>query len=428
MRKVKNIDLDQLVEKGILEESSAEQVWSFYLHQKANAPNRLSIVLSVLGATLVGLGIILIVAHNWDQLSRPFKTILAFLPMVIGQVASGYALKKHNHSPAWKESTAVFLFFSVGGCLGMISQIYNLEGELGSFLLTWILLCLPMVYVMHSAIVSFLYIGGITWYATNCGYSLNYEPYLYWGLLAAILPFYYRLYQHRPESNAFTYHSWAIALSVLICLGLWSNNASEIMWVAYVTLLALYFLVGSLPFFRQKRYSKNPFIVIGTLGTIGLFLAFTFQGYWEEVILDRMDWSLLLMNQEFWVSLLLIAVTVLLLFKLRRGSPWKKLSPVPLGFLVFVPVFFLGYNYPLLGMVLSNIFVMGIGIFYIWRGNRQNKLGLLNLGLMTITVLIICRFFDLDISFVTRGLLFVMVGVGFFIANYQLIKKRTSSD
>ena len=200
------------------------------------------------------------------------------------------------------------------------------------------------------------------------------------------------------------------------------------MWVAYVTLLALYFLVGSLPFFRQKRYSKNPFIVIGTLGTIGLFLAFTFQGYWEEVILDRMDWSLLLMNQEFWVSLLLIAVTVLLLFKLRRGSPWKKLSPVPLGFLVFVPVFFLGYNYPLLGMVLSNIFVMGIGIFYIWRGNRQNKLGLLNLGLMTITVLIICRFFDLDISFVTRGLLFVMVGVGFFIANYQLIKKRTSSD
>ena len=87
-------------------------------------------------------------------------------------------------------------------------------------------------------------------------------------------------------------------------------------------------------------------------------------------------------------------------------------------------VFFAGYNYPIIGMLSSNLFILAIGIFYIYRGNELNRLGILNLGLLTLTALIICRFFDLELSFVTRGILFVLVGIGFFITNYQLIKRR----
>jgi hypothetical protein len=51
-------------------------------------------------------------------------------------------------------------------------------------------------------------------------------------------------------------------------------------------------------------------------------------------------------------------------------------------------------------------------------------LSLLNYGLLILTALIICRFFDLDMSFVARGLLFVLVGAGFFAANIWMVKKR----
>jgi len=39
-------------------------------------------------------------------------------------------------------------------------------------------------------------------------------------------------------------------------------------------------------------------------------------------------------------------------------------------------------------------------------------------------LLIICRFFDTNLSFVLRGLLFVLVGLGFFAMNYWMIRKR----
>jgi hypothetical protein len=38
--------------------------------------------------------------------------------------------------------------------------------------------------------------------------------------------------------------------------------------------------------------------------------------------------------------------------------------------------------------------------------------------------LVVCKFFDEDLSFITRGILFISVGIGFFVANYLVIKKR----
>ncbi len=424
MRKLQNINLDDLVEAGIIDEQTAIKIQAFQTKKAANAPNRLGIVLSVLGASLIGLGIMLIVAHNWDDFSRPIKTVLAFIPMIIGQIACGYTLFRQKESRAWRESSAAFLFFTVGACIGMVSQIYNLEGELGSFLLTWMLLVFPLIYVMKSSIVSLLYIGGITWYATNCGYANNHEPHLYWGLLAMAMPHYYHLYQNHPNGNAFNYHSWAIALSVLICLGLWAYDATVLMWVAYVSLLALYFMIGSQPFFSHKRSMNNPYLLLGLLGTIALFLGFTFYGYWEEVVAERMNWNGLLIQQEFWVSMVLIVSSLYSFVKLKPIQNFDKVSPIPFGFLLFLLVFFIGYNYPIIGMILSNLFVLAIGVFYIYRGNELNRLGILNLGMLTLSILIICRFFDLELSFVTRGILFVLVGIGFFVTNYQLIKRR----
>jgi len=424
MRKRQNINLDDLVEAGIIDEKTATAIFAYQSKKVAAAPNRLGIALSILGATLIGLGIMLIIAHNWDNFSRPFKTLLAFLPMIIGQLACGYTLYRKKESRAWRESAATFLFFAVGACIGMVSQIYNLEGELGSFLLTWMLLVFPLIYLMKSSVVSLLYLGGITWYATNCGYANNHEPYLYWGLLAMAMPHYYWLYQHQSNGNAFNYHSWTIALAVLITLGLWAKDATIFMWIAYVSLLGIYFLIGSLPFFHQKRSINNPFLLIGLFGTIGLFLTFTFFFFWEEIVQEKMYLNRLYAYQEFWVAILLTLLGIYLFLKQKPAERFRVLSPIPFGFMFFLVIFLFGYNLPIIGMILSNLFILSIGIFYIYQGNELNSLGSLNLGMLTLTALIICRFFDLELSFVTRGILFVLVGIGFFIMNYQLIKRR----
>ena len=145
----------------------------------------------VLGATLVGLGTILIIAHNWDDLGRTVKTVFAFIPLLAAQLACWFALYRKPEKIAWRESASVFLVLSVGACMAMVSQIFNLGGELSDFLLVWIAVCIPVVYVMNSGMAAVLSVAGITWYGSLVGYEHypTQKPWMYLLLMATILPF-----------------------------------------------------------------------------------------------------------------------------------------------------------------------------------------------------------------------------------------------
>jgi dipeptide/tripeptide permease len=60
----------------------------------------------------------------------------------------------------------------------------------------------------------------------------------------------------------------------------------------------------------------------------------------------------------------------------------------------------------------------------LWRGLREDRLGLVNGGMLMLAGLIITRFFDSDLGFVVRGLAFIVVGVGFLAANMVLIRRK----
>ena len=74
--------------------------------------------------------------------------------------------------------------------------------------------------------------------------------------------------------------------------------------------------------------------------------------------------------------------------------------------------------------IIANGIVLAIGLLEIKRGNQLNNLRILNFGLLIITLLIACRFFDTDFSFIVRGILFISLGLGFFLTNYVMLKKR----
>ena len=78
--------------------------------------------------------------------------------------------------------------------------------------------------------------------------------------------------------------------------------------------------------------------------------------------------------------------------------------------------------------MLVNILIFGVGVLIAREGAKRDHLGVLNYGLLTIATLVVCRFFDDDLSFVIRGIMFVSVGVGCFTANYMLLKKRKTNE
>ena len=95
-------------------------------------------------------------------------------------------------------------------------------------------------------------------------------------------------------------------------------------------------------------------------------------------------------------------------------------------FIVFTILFGIGFLNYIIPIVAVNILVLALGLMTIKIGVNKFHFGVLNYGLLIITALVVCRFFDTDMSFIIRGLLFVGVGVGFFITNYVMLKKQKS--
>lgn len=422
-------ELDELKGAGVIDEETASRINSYYRDRSESSHNRLFVVFGVLGAILIGLGIILIIAHNWDDLSRAVKVFFSFLPLLAGQFFCGFSLLKRKESIAWREASATFLFFAVGSSISLVSQVYHIHGDLGSYLFTWMLLCLPLVYLLNSSIASLLYIVGITYYqcVTNFGIELfmhRQETFNYWWMLLLIGPHYYALYRRHPNSNYLLFHNWITPISLTISLGAVAHHNEELIFIAYMALFAIFYITGSSTYFNHSKRRINGYLVLGSLGTMHILLMMSFHWFWEKIAGQHFNLSDAINSQEGFASLLLVVLAVLLLLVSQRGKSWKELHPIKVTFLLYVFIFFIGLGNTPLPVVFINLLVLSLGIYTVWQGAKADHLGVLNYGLLTITALVICRFFDSDMSFVVRGILFVLVGTGFFAANYMMLKKR----
>lgn len=124
----------------------------------------------------------------------------------------------------------------------------------------------------------------------------------------------------------------------------------------------------------------------------------------------------------------MLTIAAVVLFVKQMNLKAESLKPVSLVFFLFIVIFIIGIGAPLLATVLVNILVFAIGLFTMRLGTRQDHLVILNYGLLVIAALIACRFFDTELSFVFRGLMFIAIGIGFFVANYFRIQKRRENE
>lgn len=427
-------ELEVLEKEGIISSETAHNIRAYYKNKSDNPHNRLFAVFAVLGAILVGLGVILIIAHNWDKLSRPVKVIFSFLPLVIGQLFCGFSLLKKTANQGWKEGSAAFLFFGVGASISLISQVYNIHGDLSTFLLVWMLLCFPLIYLLNSSVVSLLYMAGITYYAFECHnyfslfnhhYTVSYN---YWWLLLLVLPHYYRLYKNKGDSNSMVLHNWIVPVSLIFALGTMASGHGKLLYIAYMSMFGMFYLIGSSAYFQNVRRRVNGYLVLGALGTMNILLMASCNWFWQDLLQINRSTDNFVASPEFIFAFIFSALALTLFIVKTKKNGLEDFHPTKIIFFVFIFLFFLGQNTSFLPILLINIVILANGIFTIRTGIKHDHLGVLNYGLLTITALVICRFFDSDMSFIVRGILFIAVGVGFFLANYLTLKKRKSQS
>ena len=418
-----NVNLSELIEAKVISPETAGQISSYYEQQQGKSGNKLIIVFGILGALLIGSGFILIIAHNWDSLGKVAQLALGLSPLLAAQLLSVYALTKKHNSVAWMEISPVLVFFAIATAISVVGQVYNLHSNFSRFLLAWIVLSLPLIYTHRSSLVSLLVWSVATWYACQVSYKffdVHIAPW-YWAIVVVLAPHYIRLIKKSPQSNFTYFHHWLVAGSLTITLAMFMHKAEELIILAYLILYSIFVLISQLKPYQNIWVIANAFLVIGSLGTVSLLLFLSFDGFWENITRQSQEWW---MSSELMLSTGLAVVALLLILRLQSYKNSSLINAKSFAFIAFAVLLIIGTYSHNLAQVLTNFLILALGIFTIREGAVNQRLGILNYGLLIVTALIICRFFDTDLSFILRGLLFVAVGIGFFVANYWMSKKK----
>lgn len=405
-------ELPKLLSDGVLSKEASESLKKYYRIESLDAQpqglSKMTIILAAIGGLLIGGGTIMIFAHNWDQMGRSARMLLALLPLITAQVFALLALFPKERGVAWREATAAFMLCAVPASIALVGQTYHISNDFQAFQTLWFLLVLPFVYLLRSTLAAILAMMLAMWMAV-----LHQGD--YWLCAAALLPFYF-LAEPYGRGQANLKVGWLFALGV--SFSIFTNNVTVI---ENQNMAVLVFMSGAatvyfLGCFTEPRtgFWQRPFSNIGAVCIALNLLVYTFKDIWR-INKSDLGFSLdLLLSSE----LLLI---VFALIGLAMAYRFKRFDVLPLGnlllFSFFVAAIPVSSWQPIGFALMANLATFGLGVWYLWYGINSNSTSQMNFGLVLIMAVILLRFFDQDFSFIVKGIAFIIMGCAFIGVN-----------
>ncbi|MCX6996228.1 MAG: hypothetical protein NTV49_03885 [Kiritimatiellaeota bacterium] len=237
-------------------------------------------------------------------------------------------------------------------------------------------------------------------------------------------------YQVRP-----TLLLWAVCVSVTVAAGVTIERVLPGLWIIlYAGLFALMFLAGEFWFGDAAGFWSRPLRHFGAAGVLVLAFMLTFEWPWKEIGWHYWYWERF--HHPGWRaipdavlgSLIPISAIVLLVMTVRRKTP--------LGLLFgLTPILAVG-GYALASRTgsyapsagLFDLYLLFAGLWLLVTGIRLDKQGQMNVGLLAVTALLVARFFDGDLSFLLRGLIFIALGTAFLVANIVMLRRKGANN
>jgi len=399
------------------------------------------VILATVGAALVGAGIILLIAHNWDDLSRATRTIIAFLPLLIAQASVVFVLMRRNESPPWREAVAVFDVAAVATAISLISQTYQIQGSFADFMRVWLLLSIPIVYLLRTTVGAVVYIiGTIVWlFAREVLFVRSPNPMLFWALLLLVIPYFLIRFRNDRDSRETATLAIMLVIAATFGLGLTADFVkADLGGIAFAGLFATIYLCG-IKFFPRPGERLHVIALLGGIGIGVTAIVLSFESSWhmtrDSLWGQRPFAGNVGLALELLFPVLAVCLAGLDIFRRRfqfslAAASLPIVAAIAWGLANLCELPKEGWHRTRCSFTTAaviNCYALWLGIDILARGIRTNSIARANFGLLLIAALAISRFFDSELSFVTRGLGFIVVGAGFLVANILLFRKRAAA-
>ena len=382
-------EVEEWERDGIITPQQAQAILSRYPEDSADyeaARRRQALVvgLSILGAVLVGLGVITFFASNWNEIPRGVK---------LGALVAGVALSYGPGYFLWQRLgyTAIGIALVLLGCIiygagvHLVGQIYHIPVDHPNLTAFWFLGVVPLAYVTRSKPVMFL---AIVLFLVAAGFRL-------------------------PHWLQDVYDADAVILASVL----------------YLALAVLLYGIGKAKsLFDGWETIGGLFRAVGLIVGFGALYLLTFHDLFDEAgRIDGVDyryWSL-----TYAASVIAVAILVGLEWWRvpRRGK--SVVEPIEIAtvlllltashVLVRVPI---DWD-PLYPIVMNALFALSaLGLMI--SGYLQGREARVNLALALIALFVISRYFEYSTTLFDRSLVFVGAGVILLAGGFLLERGR----
>ncbi|AMX02709.1 DUF2157 domain-containing protein [Microbulbifer thermotolerans] len=398
------------VEEGLISEAQAARICDRYgvdLHQDGSRSLGYRVLVG-LGYLFIGLAMITLLGANWDEIPRALRMWGLILLTVSTQVI---ALR---HCLSGKHNAGVGLFllgnFFYGASIILIAQIYHLGEHMPDGVFWWALGCLPFAVMTKSP-----------WLALQANTLA-----LIWFFIEISLGYYPGLFPLFVLSSVYVLwkgpRSVLLLLAVLVSSGLWLEYSLAVLWreddqfflfdfhaehlVVAVALFILLFAtaqrLASLPSSAARDYAA--IISVWSLRfALLLLLVLSFSGPWKD-LLDA-DWKHL---PSMW------GVTALLgggaLWLAEKAGRTSSVAALLVALLLAVSAVLLSRDqtHAVYYQVAANFCLIATGIWLVVRGIHSGISHYFFLGVLSILVTALLRYFDLIGDYVGGAVMFIV--------------------
>jgi uncharacterized membrane protein len=393
------------------------------------------IIFAGMGAVIVGFGVILLLAHNWQAIPRFIKLALILVSISLAH-GSGIWLMRSGRTAVGEAITLLgTMLFGAG--IWLIAQIYHIEEHYPNAFLIWSLGALGMAWALPSisqaALATLLVTIWCGMEGFNFDRSMHAAPLIIVGWVG-LLAF------RRQSAFLLTVAIPAFFLSVVFVLFNLPCSAHvhgglilSVVLNFSVALIALGHLVSRLRFFEA---APRILVFYGHFFALGLIYLLTFPRLADDFLPSLWAQSSVSLKIYTVFSVALAtAVWLRLAVECRRGrfdrppvDQWLyPLAAVLAAAHVFLP----SLQWEDWFMALPfNIVLLALIIALMTRGCRQGLKGPTVVGSILLILLMFARYFDLFDSLLIRGTIFIGVGAAIFVQGliYQRVKRRQKKE
>lgn len=377
------------------------------------------LVFATAGAIVIGLGVILLFAYNWEDIPKLGKLALVFAAVIGSHAAAIRLLAKDGWQPKLGEALAAFGTMFYGAAIWLIAQIYNIDEHYPNGFLFWALGALAMAWAIRSTANGLMAVILLTIWG-SCE-TFDFRS-LHAGALlliaAGLLPLAWK------QRSALLLAAALAAIQFLLATNLtfWGGGAhaftATLAWAVFLVAAARLTDAGRfdyrggpavMSFFGYGAFLICAYLLsfhdaadnlldwhrsrgdspgIGYAWGWGLFVAGLGSWTWigfrsllrKELVIEREEW------------LLPIALVYCFVIAAMGGRGWE---------------YFISWSF--------NLMLLGLAVMWMWRGCQESRLGTTVLGSLLLSAVVLARYFDLFDSLASRGLAFIVLGVIFII-------------